>query len=1362
MELCGPGACLQHKTCPSWDRNTPGDWLGVVRTAWTEPGALVDFRCSPSGTNCRGTPPSQVGTACAAKANLYRTNLLNTTLAGLPSSVTSPLTVTSTYVQIDKGRDTESMWTVWQCFYNVSGYPIKDQGAKPICGCDVYEPQECERSRGITTTEPGQVRPTSPGAPTVEGDRREFTAAPQCLTCDELPFDDESSARAKAQCLSQQLAGASGDLRSSLAARLQLLYQLAGERFLPEQVTQVRELYEHEQAAGPACRSVVEIPQSCQPAANAQGLPARAQLCRDLIDNPHTSRGTAQLELERCLGQAAAFASIGAECRSAVRDTSDVLAQGVLHKAHPSFADDLPAALATARAQLVSWWQKAELLAAGDQEWLYLRSSEHLRWLWSEIEAQRMPLPDHGPSSDAEAAALLADLAGERLAADAAVLAAMFAPGQLGTPPLLALTSDALQALFDRLDRLMPLHDVACRLSGCKTSPLRSSAVSELVHVLASLPEQQLLSTALASAAHLQQQQPELYSALVQVRDQHAYLTAAWGALGHPRPFSELAELADTPSQAAALAAIVRSAKAAWTSYQGSGSFSPWRVPRLTVSTLRKPELLEYLDGQIAAVDSDRSEYLLARRATLDDVLGQIAQGNALQLASARWDEVSARQLELAERIDAIAQREAQETIVRADFQRGFEQLMNSGAVDAAAAYQIQAVLPGLTARGTDARYEIDTPTDLRRDRFAVTPLHAGETLRARITGNWAPDCALRKARLIGPRQRQAKPITVSSGVTGPEGYWMTWQQTAFRSHSTTSSNGRSHQVALTAQSCGGGMVNGNGTNLCLSYTYSRYWNSNTTDGDGKEERRGISFNSGLRLPQTPFPDAPAGSLLAVLTRAGAPEEPLEVVVLGREAILTAPAPEGSNAGDYEVHLVVNDASALPEDEACHQDSSALNIELVRSSPLGNVAQALGSAMAKTLTAIDGRAAPLLRQGEVTAAEANLLRTEAWVRLREELPAGVGLAGMPAELRQYFEAGLERELASLARRAEQRSLERSIMRLGMELDAIASEQTNLEAQSRLRYLIPRWRLRDLAGRELADTVGRLADVLVSHAVSVFELHDPAGLQILKIAQQAKLDELIDVNLTTSLEDAVADYLQLATATRAALAAASLEPPSTQRRTVVIAIPRPPGPGAEPWSGPYRSVSPATARAFWSSAFEAPGVLSARVPLALSPPDLYTGPGGLSHLSCQDQAPVVRHLGLYLATDGWLERLIDMEVAGIAATGTAVSFPVPGKVYTFGAADPAGVPIAPRVLNGDTVEVLSAQNFGSWPFDLDAGAGISPFTSFQLNLQGFQDGQARSVFDRARALFVVMEVERKISVSPAFVPGICVLTAPATP
>lgn len=1362
ISLCGAGQCLRHTTCSSWHRDVQGDWLGVGRTTFSAPGAYKGIVCDAQGRNCNGTPANQISSFCTNKAAEYRTRLLTVELAGLPSAVTSPLAVGTTYEIVEQGRDGEQTWTTWQCIYQVSQYPTQTTAAKPVCGCQEYEPLECVRNVGTTETAPGALRPTSAGQPLYPEDRREFASPPMCQTCDELPFATAPEAQAKAQCLMQQLATATGELRTSLASRLQLLFQLAGDRLTAEQAAQIRSLYSSVPEAGVACRVPLTLPDSCHPVAGQQALPERMQLCQDLLSNPNSPPAVAALEFDRCLVQADQLAGIGGACRLELRDASDTLAQGVLRKAQPSFAVDLPAALATARTRLSSWWQTASLLANGDSVWLYRRSGDLLRWFWQAIELQRTPLPAQPVATDSEAAALLADIGDTRLSQDISVLSSLFAPGQLGTPPLLTLTGDALQGLSERTQRLMPMHDAACRLAQCAQGTLRASATSELVRALATLPDAAQLAASLAAAPHLQAQQPALFAALLRVRDQHLSLVEAWAALGRPEPFSEISALIDPPPEVETLAGVIRAARLAWQSYQRTGMFSPWAAPRVSAATLRKQELLQSLLGAIASVSGDRDAYIAARRATLNDMLELIAQGNTIAAAKARWDEVLARQVEAAEQQDALLTREAQESARSALFQRGFEELMASGAVDPASTFSTQTVFAGLAVRGTDAHYLAGTLPDLVRDRFAVVPLAPGETLRARVTGSYAPDCALRRAQLLGPGSTTPTSVVVPSPSAGPEGYWVAWQGSSYTSKSNAHTTGTTAQVSVTAQACGGASAYGNGTTICASYSLSRHTSVSQTGAVGREWRRSSTFNIGLRVDGTPFPDAPVGSLLAVVTKAGAPTDIRDVQVVMRDAVLTAPALPVGEGGSYEVHLVVNDAVSEPGTPACHADASALALELVRTVPVGNVAVALGGAMASALRSVDARAEAVIRQGELFGAESNLLRADAWVALRTALPRGIGISQLPAELRQYFEAALERELASLARRAQLRSLAARQLRWTMELDAIGQERNAANEQSRLRHLIPRWRLRDLEGAELTDTVQHLAELMTIHVAPLLELHAPTSLATLRATQAATLDKVIGASLTTAFEAPLADFLQLANAIRFTLVDAAIEPPSTQRRTIVVAIPRPPAEGEAPWVGPFRTVSEPAARAFWASAFSAPGVLSDTARVSLSPADLYSPSGGMAQLDCLEQAPVVRHFGIYLATDGWMERLIEQNVLGVAASAMPVSFPTSGRSYEFLSADPLGIAIAPSARNGETIDALSSTGFGAWPVDLDAGAGISPFTSFQLKLGGFQSGFPRTVFDHTQALLLVMEVERRVATTPAWVPGVCQLTDPASP
>jgi hypothetical protein len=398
--------------------------------------------------------------------------------------------------------------------------------------------------------------------------------------------------------------------------------------------------------------------------------------------------------------------------------------------------------------------------------------------------------------------------------------------------------------------------------------------------------------------------------------------------------------------------------------------------------------------------------------------------------------------------------------------------------------------------------------------------------------------------------------------------------------------------------------------------------------------------------------------------------------------------------------------------------------------------------------------------------EESALRSDAWARVQNALiPNGIGLQGLPPELRQLFDSFVEREIASIARRAQRDALKRELFQLSLQIGSIRSQQQFTADQDRLLHLIPRLQLRDLSGSKLADSTAALSQVLASYAAPTFELRDPVGFTVFR-SQVAAGAELVttSMNITKRYEETLANFGQLARAVANGVGAAQFELPVSQRRTLVVAVPRAAGPGHPAWSGPWKTVSPTTAKSFWDRAFDANGSLQ-EASVTLSPADIYTGPGGVSRLGCLDLAPVVRHVGLYFDTGSDTPVLgpLGMEIIGIAAVTSPVWFPLTGHTMPFEASDPLGIPIRAAALNGNVANVLDDGlghpiNFGIWPADLGAGAGISPFTSFRFDMRAFAPPFAsQSVQDtlsHTRALLMMFDVERRTSNLNAWVPGVC--------
>ena len=1214
-------------------------------------------------------------------------------------------------------------------------------------------------------TAPGANKPTSPGAPSAGSSRRDMVGEASCTTCDQLPVNTDADIQAKLKCLDDNLTTAVGPLQSSLVARMKLLFQLAGERLTAAQRTRIEAVYTSSDA-GAACSTPLVWDSACQTEAAALALPSQLQLCQDLITNDKTSKALAIAELPHCLDQLAKTAQLPADsCRIATRDVADGVAQAVITKTYPPLTGDLTTLLPPILSELAGWSTAATTAAAGDRGWLLGHGNTLLRQLWANIENAKLGLPSAPLGDLSLAVKLLSDITGTGFTDDFAVLSAVFAPQQSAVSPLLfELAGDALQPIADRLTRLEAFHDVGCRFSTCRTVSstgvvtLRASAMSELVHALAVLPDHDALAAALPTSGKLATQQPALYSALTRVRDQHAYLETAWAALGRSEPFSQLATIMDPPAEISALAAIVRTAGVAWSSYQGSGEFTPWHTARLTVATLEQSALVGFIDGLRSTMTTARTNYENSRLNTVNDLLNQSHSNATVQSASDRLSVLRDQDSDLMSRSLGLEAREADERAAIAGFQAAFEALINSGALDENAAYQID-TLPSVRVSAADAKYPgIPFPGDVARDRItgATVTLNPGDSLRLAVTGSWTPTCAVLSSQI--PNTREGfEAIRVSDAQTGPEGYWLSRENDVFSANSTSNSTEWRDDYGTSEKTCAGISISYSGAGAswedCDFDNHDVITSNTLTGSSGGSTRTTASFATGIRLPNTPFPTAPTGSLVAVLTRTNHPETVFDVRVVLRNDLIVAPA--GLQPGDQiDVSFVVNDLGTCGGSAA-----SQLQIDAVRSRPVGTTAQAVGAAMAATLQAMEAQAPTIMAEGQLTSDEGNALRAGGWKTVDHSLPDGIGLAGLPYDLRQLFDSFLEREIASIGRRSQMHAIARERLQLKLSAVGVANELSFADAQDRLLMLIPRWRLRDLSGVALAQSVEALAEAMSTYVAQVYELRDPAAATLFRSTEVTQLDALKDLNLTAAYADsaptsAVQAFDDFVSAARNALASAQFELPTQFRRTLVVAVPAKPltCPVGAPciYKNMWTAVSNSTAAAFWAATQASPFGAN----ITLTPSDLYSALG-TGTLACGDVAPVVRRMAIYLDTniDPRVLSSTFLNIEGTAAaSGASAVFPLTTGPLSIDADSPAGVAVSVPALNG-AVNAVDTR-FGPSVETLGPGAGLSPFTTFHFDMTPFQSGIPKALLGVADAVLLVFEVERRVSTDRVQLPGVC--------
>ncbi|WP_437972807.1 hypothetical protein WMF11_27230 [Sorangium sp. So ce295] len=1253
----------------------------------------------------------------------------------------------------------------YRCELNITSFPQPNTGPAPECGCHDYRPNECACETGTTLTTPSPNAP-APTAPSGPGQTFPPSSPPVCLTCDDPDFVADSDAHAMAACLVDKMAGAPAHVAQAQAARLKLVLELAAHRLSASERAQIELLYSSS-AGAPACQLPLALDPACAASAvspSGMNIASQLQLCADL-DAAHVPVEAVRAELPHCLDVLAELPELPeSACRETLLAVGAEIVATLIERTTSTYsaAGGLEDDLLESLRHLDAWY--SAVAAIGDPGWVRAQSGALAGRIWERAHEAAEPLPANA-GSDAAAAALLADVAASGLAVDWAMLRAAFHPSKpIASPPLLFIVGDALRGTLDRLQQVSPIHDVACRFAGCAPTapggaPLATPA-SEAWRALAAIDDAGALADVLAHAGALGSQQPALVAALAALVQQHAALAEAWSRAGG----SSLAALADpnaeVPIEAEGLAALVRAARGAATSYAATGLIAA-SPARLSSAVLKREQLVGYIDYGVSAVDGAADDFAAARLATTNDLL---AQTRAAGETRSVLDRVASQVHEaraLLGRLDGLRSREASEHAAIGDFMSAFEAVIASGAFDADTAYQVD-TLPPVEISPDDARFPVGGELDLPSMHAAVVTLLPGEILDVDMPDRtWTPTCALDLSQIASPTGAAAD-IDVLGAVAGPEGYYITWSNTHYEADGVNQSHTQIESSLEMFERCTGfsaswppsipdlpssPLVASTTERRCTSESWGTTDSYGTSHTLGTDARMSASFNGGLRLPIVPVPAAPVGSLLAVLTLHDQPDVILDVRVVNPRDAIQAPAVDPAMETEIDVHFLVNDVTG-----ACARptaDSLLLSMRVI--TPVGLVARSLGAGMARTIDAIEAQASDILAQGGMTSQDAGALRADAWSRLTLLLAAqGNGLQGLPVELKNLYEAWIEKEIASLGRRGEIHRVQHDIVRIGLDLLALEHELSNTEAESRLLRLIPRWRLRDLAGVELRPAIESLREILSDYAAPIFQLRDPAGLGGLRASAAGQLAALLGVSFAAPLDEVADDLRRFAVRARNSLVAAQFELPSDARRTVVVAFPRDPG-ACQGLCDEFRSASEQASERAWRG-IEQDGHVAE---LAVQAADLYAFSGGNARLSCHDVAPVVRRASVYMLNP--VNTSIDFtalgrELPAVAGAGAArFSFPRVGGVLELTADTEAGVPLSLPVINGPGGDVLS--DFGA-SNELGAGAGISPFTTFSVDFTSFYTDPPATFIDETLAVLLVLEVERRVNTGLSFVPAVC--------
>jgi hypothetical protein len=1290
-------------SCSSWSGGSDSTW------------------CSNKASDKRSQIDSQVRNAMTAQGiSVITQNWALSQLTVTPGSVT--LAVGEPVLTVNKPT-----MQVWKTVYTQTCHMTVSKHPQPAYAADAYCPQIGYPSCDLCPRQDNLI--SAPGAPRPSAD---VVAGPVCLTCDGEPV------ASRAACLFAKLdappAGVPAGFRDSIVARLKLHFELHADVFSPAERERVLQLYAAEQGV-PVCAA--PLPDEELPACAPQ-LHGVLQACHALT-GPHvtaTSTASFDAQLEPCLSlleQAAAISD--KECRAAVFEIADELTAKLVERAYAVRIQDGPGAapigLEPALDALDRWYAHAAA-AAPSADWLQARTSALVKAFWERAYAVAITLPTSVEASTVDT--VMAQLTGADMAVDLAVLGAVFsATGTLDSPPLLLITSDALTTTAEKLRFVSIGHDLACRYQTCG-GPVAGDATLQLWRALAALHDQPALATALAASPQLQSHHPALFAALAAVRDRHARLDTAWLAAGGTGGIGDLLD-AETPPLAGGLRALVGDAASRWSLAQSTGSTTGDVGRVLHAGVQQEAEIRNLLTQREAALTHALEEYQDSKVVLVNAVLAQMQGLQAEESIMNRMESIGLDYIDLTFDLLGLQARETAETARFANVAETFMHLIDSGVYDADVAAS-QDVLQPLTVNGHDASWSKNESRAPAGIAVRSETMSRGQQLRWSVSGEWAPACALQSSQIPGPTG-STYPAGQYDALTGPEGYRIQWSGSDFESHSSSESTTHtwSNDVKLCASlSLGIPIVDkvlsfGAKLEACTGYSYNKSWSD--TDTEGTDSRTSASFSGGLRLPNTPFPQAPAGSLLLV---AMSGPRIVDVAVMQRQGTYVAPE-------EVTVYFVVNDL----DDGGCVVRPDALTVEMAKVTSLGAIAGPLSQAMADSLLEIRNQREEILATGTLLPGDATALRSMAMVKVEERV--GMSLDALPMGVRAYFNAWLDKELASLERYAQAQSIERQLQALDLELDHLRADLAAARADSRLLALVPRWRARNLALSEIEGELTALIAILERYAPPVFELRYPDERAALLTAAAADLATLRNLDLSGDAEDVVGAVISLSQRVRWALETAQIDLSTEGLTQVALVFPRPAGMavGCEDFGTCFTSVWRIASQLVdpWFGLPDEATTASGWMTLHVTPEDLYAANGGVARLDCDDHAPVIHRMGLYLVFGDDID-LTPYNLRLPVQVSRRQVFPTNQGQVVYQTA---------RLENSLSVRVTSGLDQNALvrlPATETVGQGLSPFGDFAVNLNALPAEHLRA----ATSVVLVLELERHRPGPDVALPGVC--------
>ena len=908
------------------------------------------------------------------------------------------------------------------------------------------------------------------------------------------------------------------------------------------------------------------------------------------------------------------------------------------------------------------------------------------------------------------------------------------APGQrLGGGGFLEMTALALSGIMERISALTDLHILAQSLDAIP--PRRHLEIEQLVDMIAAVGDKSALGRAVGGADAVRQEWMAGFRALHQ---EHRRLeVAVQVATDSPTYSKSWADARDlrigSPEQE--LAGLILTARAWQGSRRSMRNLVASALPEIAggIDDARVDLWLTEATTKLTSLEHDLMRYREHRQ----ELLRLARQNLHTDQASVQLE---ARLARLAEELSAVAQKKSDLEEVIADrrddlvsFEETFQR--RSGATGQGAMRRLR--------RGTEQVISLsaaDVPNGLPGDPLSYAVGHPmalkkGDWIEIAAHGQWATTHAL----------RMNAPGLVDS-IAGPGGFDIVVNESLFQSSSrgeqcTNFSNESASQESYHSagvEASAGFMAWGNGVQVRSSIgqrgsrTKVEGQSVNRTEQQqgGQETRSGKSFRLPLCLPNTPFPDLPAGSLVMVQVEDGR---------LVDTAVVSGLYTTRSQV-DGEMYFIINDASPRGTSDNGHKVSVRASVSY---SPAETEA-AVHAAMGELLQHLSTR----LQDGPVSDPRVET-REEVFAWATQSLAErGFEHLDLPDSWREFFLSWVVRHHAQFERQVALSDLQTSLRLLLIEREGVRREAGMLQDQRRLTRTEATWLSQNFDIEYLKSGVRSVSQFLGKTLVPYTRLTD-SSFSTDQCSRDTQLslasDKMMQLPRAGSSESSRCDYGTNAEGlihfgrfiVDRVRTQRAIRPPSHEQ-VVRVVIPR--GRNRSETVPRYAGKVIAEERAarFWQAVDDnEPACVDIRMS------DLYTShPSVQSMLRDRCELPIVRQMGLFFDTGTNLhfealnasQPTIEMELAPhvtFALASGSLDYVVRGETWRY---------YALPVLTGPKERVLA--EFRNWQSNSGQPHrvhGVTPFGRHHIDFSR-KGPDLELILQHAEALVMVISLE----------------------